>query len=129
MRVVLRRSRTVRAALHLRPDWQLRRRYLKLWTQGDHVIASDDMYGGTFRLFERVRKRSAGLTFTYVDMGDPERIREAATSRTKLIWIETPSNPMLKLIDLDRVAEIGKAIGAVTVADNTFASPYLQRPH
>ena len=101
---------------------------LETLDSGDHVIASDDMYGGTFRLFERVRKRSAGLTFTYVDMSDPDRIREAATSRTKLIWIETPSNPMLKLIDLDRVAEIGKAIGAVTVADNTFASPYLQRP-
>ena len=101
---------------------------LETLDSGDHVIASDDMYGGTFRLFERVRKRSAGLTFTYVDMGDPERIREAVTPRTKLIWIETPSNPMLKLIDLDRVAVIGKAIGAVTVADNTFASPYLQRP-
>src|ERR1051325_1209726 len=88
---------------------------------GDHVIAADDMYGGTFRLFERVRKRSAGLTFSYVDMSDPERIRKAATPKTKLIWIETPSNPMLKLIDLARVAEIGRAIGAITVADNTFA--------
>jgi cystathionine gamma-lyase len=95
---------------------------------GDHVIAADDMYGGTFRLFERVRKRSAGLTFSYVDMSDPEKIREAATARTKLIWIETPSNPMLKLIDLTRVAEIGRSIGALTVADNTFASPYVQRP-
>jgi cystathionine gamma-lyase len=101
---------------------------LETLDSGDHVIAADDMYGGTFRLFERVRKRSAGLTFTYVDMSDPERIRDAATVRTKLIWIETPSNPMLKLIDLARVAEIGKSIGAVTVADNTFASPYVQRP-
>jgi cystathionine gamma-lyase len=101
---------------------------LETLDSGDHVIAADDMYGGTFRLFERVRKRSAGLTFTYVDMSDPERIRDAATVRTKLIWIETPSNPMLKLIDLNRVAEIGKSIGAVTVADNTFASPYVQRP-
>jgi len=99
---------------------------------GDHVIAADDMYGGTFRLFERVRKRSAGLSFSYVDMSDAEklaeRIRAVATPRTKLIWIETPSNPMLKLIDMARVAEIGQAIGAVTVADNTFASPYVQRP-
>lgn len=95
---------------------------------GDHVIAADDMYGGTFRLFERVRKRSAGLTFSYVDMSDPDRIGECLTSKTKLIWIETPSNPMLKLIDLARVAEIGRKAGAVTVADNTFASPYLQRP-
>jgi cystathionine gamma-lyase len=101
---------------------------LETLDSGDHVIAADDMYGGTFRLFERVRKRSAGLNFTYVDMSDPERIRGAATPRTKLIWIETPSNPMLKLIDLGRVAEIGKALGAVTVADNTFASPYIQRP-
>jgi cystathionine gamma-lyase len=99
---------------------------------GDHVIAADDMYGGTFRLFERVRKRSAGLTFSYVDMaraeGLDDRIRAAATPRTKLIWIETPSNPMLKIIDLEQVANAGQALGAVTVADNTFASPYVQRP-
>ncbi|HEY3837485.1 MAG TPA: PLP-dependent aspartate aminotransferase family protein [Bryobacteraceae bacterium] len=99
---------------------------------GDHVIAADDMYGGTFRLFERVRKRSAGLNFSYIDMADPngleQRIRDAATPRTRLIWIETPSNPMLKIIDLARVAESGRALGAVTVADNTFASPYVQRP-
>jgi cystathionine gamma-lyase len=101
---------------------------LELLDSGDHVIAADDMYGGTFRLFERVRKRSAGLNFSYVDMSDPERIRSAVTPRTKLIWIETPSNPMLKLIDLARVAEIGRSIGAITVADNTFASPYVQRP-
>jgi cystathionine gamma-lyase len=99
---------------------------------GDHVIASDDMYGGTFRLFERVRKRSAGLAFSYLDMSDARRLQEridaVRTVRTKLIWIETPSNPMLKLIDLARVAEIGRAIGAITVADNTFASPYVQQP-
>jgi cystathionine gamma-lyase len=95
---------------------------------GDHVIAADDMYGGTFRLFERVRKRSAGLHFSYIDMSDPENVRRAATSRTRLIWIETPSNPMLKLIDLSRVAEIGRSLGAVTAADNTFASPWVQRP-
>ncbi|MBC8167081.1 MAG: cystathionine gamma-synthase [Bryobacteraceae bacterium] len=95
---------------------------------GDHVIAADDMYGGTFRLFERVRKRSAGLSFSYVDMSDAETIRTAVTPRTKLIWIETPSNPMLKLIDLSHVARIGKSIGALTVADNTFASPFIQRP-
>jgi cystathionine gamma-lyase len=95
---------------------------------GDHVIASDDMYGGTYRLFERVRKRSAGLRFSYVDMSDPENVRRAAGERTRLIWIETPSNPMLKLIDLGRVAEIGRSIGAITVADNTFATPWVQRP-
>jgi cystathionine gamma-lyase len=101
---------------------------LETLDSGDHVIAADDMYGGTFRLFERVRKRSAGLTFSYVDMSEPERIRNAATPRTKMIWIETPSNPMLKLIDLKRVGEIGQAIGAVTVADNTFATPFIHRP-
>jgi cystathionine gamma-lyase len=101
---------------------------LETLDSGDHVIAADDMYGGTFRLFERVRKRSAGLAFSYVDMSEPESIRAAATPRTKMIWIETPSNPMLKLIDLERVAEIGRAIGAVTVADNTFATPYIHRP-
>jgi cystathionine gamma-lyase len=95
---------------------------------GDHVIASDDMYGGTFRLFERVRRRSAGLTFSYVDMTDPENIRAAANPRTRLIWVETPSNPLLKLIDLEQVARVGRSLGAVTVADNTFASPYVQRP-
>src|SRR4051794_33215736 len=78
---------------------------LDMLDSGDHVIAADDMYGGTFRLFERVRKRSAGLTFSYVDMSVPERIHEAVNNRTKLIWIETPSNPMLRLIDLTRVAE------------------------
>jgi cystathionine gamma-lyase len=101
---------------------------LETLDSGDHVIAADDMYGGTFRLFERVRKRSAGLTFSYVDMSEPHRIRDAATPRTRLIWIETPSNPMLKLIDLAEVADIGRSIGAITVADNTFASPYIQRP-
>lgn len=101
---------------------------LETLDSGDHVIAADDMYGGTYRLFERVRRRSAGLNFSYVDMRDPEAIRAAATERTRLIWIETPSNPMLKLIDLNRVAEIGRSLGAVTVADNTFASPYVQRP-
>jgi cystathionine gamma-lyase len=101
---------------------------LECLDSGDHVIASDDMYGGTFRLFERVRRRSAALNFTYVDMTDPENIRAAATGRTRLIWVETPSNPMLKLIDLEHVAKVARSIGAVSVADNTFASPYVQRP-
>jgi cystathionine gamma-lyase len=101
---------------------------LELLDSGDHVIASDDMYGGTFRLFERVRKRSAGLTFSYVDMREPENIRRAATSRTRLIWIETPSNPMLKLIDLPAVSSIARDLNALAVADNTFCSPWVQRP-
>ena len=101
---------------------------LDLLDSGDHVIASDDQYGGTYRLFERVRRRSAGLTFTYVDMTDAENVRAAVTPKTRLIWVETPTNPMLKLVDLRRVAEIGRQAGAITAADNTFASPYVQRP-
>jgi cystathionine gamma-lyase len=101
---------------------------LDLLDSGDHVISSDDMYGGSFRLFERVRRRSAGLSFSYVDMSDPQAIRAAANSRTRLIWVETPSNPMLKLADLALIAEIGRSLGAITAADNTFATPYVQRP-
>jgi len=101
---------------------------LDLLDSGDHVVAGDDLYGGTFRLFERVRKRSAGLQFTFVDMSDVENVRSAVTSKTRMIWVETPSNPLLKLVDLRAVAEIGKSRGILTVTDNTFASPYLQRP-
>lgn len=101
---------------------------LDLLDSGDHVIAGDDQYGGTYRLFERVRRRSAGLSFTFVDMSDAENVRRAATPRTRLIWVETPSNPLLKLAHLERIAEIGRSLGAITAADNTFASPYIQRP-
>lgn len=101
---------------------------LDLLDSGDHIIAGDDQYGGTYRLFERVRRRSAGLSFTFVDMSDAENVRRAATPRTRLIWVETPSNPLLKLAHLERVAEIGRSLGAITAADNTFASPYIQRP-
>jgi cystathionine gamma-lyase len=101
---------------------------LELLDSGDHVIAGDDQYGGTFRLFERVRKRSAGLAFSFVDLRDLDAVRAAATRRTKLIWVETPTNPMMKLADLSGIAEIGRSIGAITAADNTFASPYIQRP-
>jgi Cystathionine beta-lyases/cystathionine gamma-synthases len=101
---------------------------LDLLDSGDHVIASDDQYGGTYRLFERVRRRSAGLAFSYVDMTNPENVRAAITPRTRLIWVETPTNPMLKLADLERISEIGRQAGAITAVDNTFASPYVQRP-
>jgi cystathionine gamma-lyase len=101
---------------------------LDLLDSGDHVITGDDQYGGTYRLFERVRRRSAGLLFTFVDMSDAENVRRAATPRTRLIWVETPSNPLLKLAHLERIAEIGRSLGAITAADNTFASPYVQRP-
>jgi cystathionine gamma-lyase len=101
---------------------------LDMLDSGDHVIASDDLYGGTYRLLNRVRKRSAGLQFTLVDMGDVDAIEAAIRPETKLIWIETPSNPMLKLIDIEAVAALGKRRGIMTAADNTFASPIVQRP-
>ncbi len=101
---------------------------LELLNTGSHVIVMDDVYGGTFRLFERVRKRSAGLSFSFVDMTKPGAIEAAIQPNTKMIWVETPTNPMLKLVDLTEIARIGKARGLITVVDNTFASPILQRP-
>jgi cystathionine gamma-lyase len=95
---------------------------------GAHVVASDDLYGGSFRLFERVRKRSAGLRIDYVDLADMDAVAAAVRSETKLIWIETPTNPMLKLSDLESLARFAKERGIWTVADNTFASPWVQRP-
>ena len=95
---------------------------------GSHVVAGDDLYGGTFRLFERVRKRSAGLDFTFVDMSRPGALEAALRPSTKMIWVETPSNPLLKLVDLRAVAALAKARGMLTVADNTFATPFIQRP-
>ena len=95
---------------------------------GAHVVAADDLYGGTRRLLEQVRKRSAGIDTTYLDLTDTGALESAIRPGTRLIWIETPTNPLLKLIDLRRVAEIGRKRGILTVADNTFASPYVQRP-
>ena len=101
---------------------------LDLLKSGDHVLASDDLYGGTFRLFERVRQHSAGLEFSFIDMSDASAIARAVRPNTKMIWVETPSNPLLKLVDLRMVGEIARDLGLLAVADNTFASPYLQRP-
>lgn len=101
---------------------------LDLLDTGAHIVASDDLYGGTFRLFERVRKRSAGLQSTFIDMSKPGALEAAIQPNTRMIWVETPSNPLLKLVDLRMVAGIGQERGIWTVADNTFASPYLQRP-
>ncbi len=101
---------------------------LDLLPHGAHVVAADDLYGGTRRLFERVRKISAGLDATYVDLTDANALEGAIRPNTKLIWIETPTNPLLKLIDLARVAEIARRRGIWTAADNTFASPWIQRP-
>jgi cystathionine gamma-lyase len=101
---------------------------LDMLDQGSHVIAMDDLYGGTYRLFERVRRRSAGHDFTFVDLSDPAALEAAIRPETKLIWIETPTNPLLKLVDLEAIAKIARARGILTVADNTFASPWVQRP-
>jgi len=101
---------------------------LEILDSGAHVIASDDLYGGSFRLFDKVRKRSAGLTFSFVDMGDVAAIEAAITPETKMIWVETPTNPMLRLADLSAIAALAKKHGLITVADNTFASPFVQRP-
>jgi len=101
---------------------------LELLNSGDHVIASDDLYGGTFRLFERVRKRSAGLQFDFVDMSDIAAIEKALKPNTKMIWVETPTNPLLRLADLEAISTLAKKHGILTVSDNTFASPYVQRP-
>jgi cystathionine gamma-lyase len=95
---------------------------------GAHIIAVDDLYGGSRRLFERVRTRSAALTTTYVDLTQPEALRAAIRPTTRLLWIESPTNPLLKLVDLEAVAAIARAQGIWVVADNTFASPYVQRP-
>jgi len=101
---------------------------LELLDSGSHVLAMDDLYGGSFRLFERVRKRSAGLDFGYVDMTDPAAFEAAITSKTRLVWIETPTNPLLKIVDIEEVAAIARKHGLIVVVDNTFASPILQRP-
>ncbi|MCC6909218.1 MAG: PLP-dependent transferase [Phycisphaerales bacterium] len=101
---------------------------LELLDSGDHVIAMDDLYGGSYRLMTRVRERSQGLSISYVDMTDASRIEAAITDRTRLIWVETPTNPTLKLVDLAAVAAIGRRHNLITVCDNTFASPMLQRP-
>jgi len=100
---------------------------LHLLSAGDHVLASDDVYGGTFRIFDKVHRRH-GLEFTYVDMADPANVARGLRERTRLVWIESPTNPMLKIVDLAEVARIARAHGARTVVDNTFATPCLQRP-
>ncbi len=95
---------------------------------GSHVIAMDDLYGGSYRLFERVRRRSAGLDFTFVDLNDPVALKAALKPNTKMIWAETPTNPMLKLVDLAKVGAFARRHGLLFVVDNTFCSPILQRP-
>ncbi|ANE77562.1 trans-sulfuration enzyme family protein [Dickeya solani] len=101
---------------------------LELLDQGSHIVAVDDIYGGTWRLLDRVRKRSAGLSVTYVDPADLTGLEQAITPLTRMIWVETPTNPLLKLADLRAIAGLAQRHGVISVADNTFASPALQRP-
>ena len=101
---------------------------LELLDSGAHVICMDDVYGGTYRLFERVRRRSAGLEFSFVDLNDLDAVNAALNPNTKMIWCETPTNPLLKLVDIRRLAEFAKANGLLLAVDNTFSSPVLQRP-
>ena len=101
---------------------------LEMLDSGSHVIAMDDVYGGTYRLFERVRRRSAGLDFSWVDLSDAAAFEAAIRPNTKLVWIETPTNPLLKLVDIEQIASIARKHGLIVAVDNTFSSPILQRP-
>src|SRR5437868_8808647 len=101
---------------------------LELLDSGSHVIVSDDLYGGTFRLFNKVRKRSANLDFTYLDLTDAAKFEKAIQKNTRMVWIETPSNPLLKIIDIQAIAKIAREHDIISVSDNTFASPWIQRP-
>jgi len=101
---------------------------LELLDSGSHVVAMDDVYGGTYRLFERVRRRSAGLDFSWVDLSDLAAFEAAIKPNTRMVWIETPTNPTLKLVDIAAVAERARKRGLIVVVDNTFCSPALQRP-
>ncbi len=101
---------------------------LDLLESGSHIVVSDDLYGGTFRLFEKVRRVSANLDFTYVDLTDASRFESAIKENTRMVWIETPSNPLLKIIDLEAIAKIARERKILSVSDNTFATPWIQRP-
>jgi cystathionine gamma-lyase len=101
---------------------------MHLLEPGDHVLAMHDLYGGTWRLFERVRRRSSGLEFSFADLADVDAARAALTEKTRMIWVETPTNPMLQLVDIAAMAELAREAGAMLVVDNTFATPMLQQP-
>ncbi|MCG3461140.1 PLP-dependent aspartate aminotransferase family protein [Xenorhabdus bovienii] len=101
---------------------------LELLDKDSHIIAVDDLYGGTYRLLEKVRRRTAGLRVTYVEAGNTTALEAAIEPDTKMVWVETPTNPLLKLADLAAIAQIAQRHKIISVADNTFASPYIQRP-
>ena len=100
----------------------------ELLDSGAHIVATDDLYGGTYRLIERVRRRSAGLEATFVDFTDLAAVAAAIRPETRMLWVESPTNPLLRVIDLEAVATLARRRGILAVADNTFASPYIQRP-
>lgn len=101
---------------------------LEVLDSGSHVICMDDVYGGTYRLFERVRRRSAGLDFSFVDLDNLDAVAAALRPNTRMIWCETPTNPMLKLVDIAKLAAFARDKGLILAVDNTFCSPILQRP-
>ena len=101
---------------------------IDLLDSGDHIVACDDLYGGTYRLFENVKKRSSGIKTDFIDFSDLNKIEGAITDKTKMIWVETPTNPLLKVIDLDSISELTKGRDIITVCDNTFCSPWVQKP-
>jgi cystathionine gamma-lyase len=101
---------------------------LELLDSGSHVVAMDDLYGGSYRILERVRKRSANLRATFVDLSNTENLEKAIKPETKMVWVETPTNPLLKIVDLEAIAAIARKRKLISVCDNTFASPWIQRP-
>ena len=101
---------------------------LSLLDSGDEILAMDDLYGGSRRLFENVRKRTSNLKFNFGDLSNNSNLEKLITKNTKMIWVETPTNPMLKIVDLEYIAKVAKKYNIITVADNTFCSPYIQRP-
>ena len=101
---------------------------LELLDTGSHVVAMDDLYGGSYRILEKVRKRSAGMQATFVDLSDPNALEKAIKPNTRMVWVETPTNPMLKIVDLEAIAAIARKRKLIAVCDNTFASPWIQRP-
>lgn len=101
--------------------------FIKMYRPGDHIIASDDLYGGTYRMFTKVFQ-PFGIEFSFVDMTDIENVKNATTENTKLIWIETPTNPLLRVVDIEELADYAKERNITSIVDNTFASPYLQKP-
>jgi cystathionine gamma-lyase len=101
---------------------------LELLDAGSHIVTGDDLYGGSWRLFERVRRRSMGLDFSYVDLSDVAAVEAAITDKTRMLWVETPTNPLMKIADIAALSRLAKARGLLLVVDNTFATPFCQQP-